>query len=64
MIDLPPSPCPSITIERIGELWRVTRSDGLFEGLFADRRLALREAADELDAHRMAGDQCIGAKSP
>lgn len=53
MIDLPPSP-PSITIERVGELWRVTRSDGLFEGVFVDRRLALREAADELDAHLSA----------
>lgn len=52
MIELPPlPPPPGIVIERLGELWRVTRSDGLFEGVFVDRQLALREAANELDAH-------------
>lgn len=50
MIDLPPPP-PGIVIERFGELWRLTRSDGLFEGVFVNRKLALREAANELDAH-------------
>jgi hypothetical protein len=53
MIDLPPPP-PGITIKRVGELWRVTRSDGLFEGVFVNRRQALREAANELAAHRPA----------
>jgi hypothetical protein len=56
MIDLPPPPCPSITIQQVGAFWRVTRSDGLFEGLFMDRRLALREAIDELEAHRGASE--------
>lgn len=63
MIKVPPPP-PGITIERVGELWRVTRSDGLFQGVFVDRRLALREAADELAAHRPATEPSSPARGP
>lgn len=59
MIDLPPPP-PGIVIERFGELWRLTRSDGLFEGVFVNRKLALREAANELDAHGPARRPDVG----
>lgn len=52
MIELPPPPPASISIQRAGALWRVRSVDGLFEGVFVDRRSAVRAAIAEADAHQ------------
>ena len=51
MIELPPPPPASICIQLTGTLWRVRSADGLFEGVFVDRRSAVRAANAEAEAH-------------
>ncbi|MFC7377125.1 hypothetical protein [Brevundimonas sp. GCM10030266] len=48
-----PVPWPPAVIEVSPDLhgWRMTSSDGLFFGLFADRASAVRYARDEADGH-------------
>ncbi|TFW11043.1 hypothetical protein EGY25_15280 [Brevundimonas intermedia] len=53
MIAAPPVP-PAVeilTIQPIGNRWRVTSSDGLFEGVFTDAKSAVRCAKAEAEAH-------------
>ena len=52
MMELPPPPPVSVTIRLTGTLWRVSSTDGLFEGVFVDRRSAVRAANAEAEAHR------------
>ncbi|WP_292023254.1 MULTISPECIES: hypothetical protein [unclassified Brevundimonas] len=52
MIALPAPPAvETLTIQPLGDRWRVTSSDGLFEGVFIDARSAVRCARDEVEAH-------------
>ncbi|WP_426023178.1 hypothetical protein [Brevundimonas sp. PWP3-1b1] len=49
----PPSPpaIETLTIQPVGDRWRVTSSDGLFEGVFTDAKSAVQCARAEADAH-------------
>ena len=49
----PPSPpvIETLTIQPLGARWRVTSSDGLFEGVFTDAKSAVRCARAEAEAH-------------
>ena len=40
-----------LTIQPVGDRWRITSSDGLFEGVFTDAKSAVRCARAEADAH-------------
>jgi hypothetical protein len=40
-----------LTVQPIGNRWRVTSSDGLFEGVFTDAKSAVRCARAEAEAH-------------
>ncbi|MEN5362981.1 hypothetical protein [Brevundimonas intermedia] len=50
---VPPSPpaIETLTIQRAGDRWRVTSSDGLFEGVFTDAKSAVQCARAEAEAH-------------
>ncbi|MBB5770751.1 hypothetical protein HNP47_000720 [Brevundimonas vesicularis] len=41
----------TLTIQPVGDRWRITSSDGLFEGVFTDAKSAVRCAKAEADAH-------------
>jgi hypothetical protein len=51
-----PAPTPpaieTLTIRPANGQWRVTSSDGLFEGVFTDAKSAVRSARAEAEAHR------------
>ena len=49
----PPSPpaIETLTIQPVGGRWRVTSSDGLFEGVFTDVKSAVQCARAEAEAH-------------
>lgn len=49
----PPSPpaIETLTIQPVGARWRVTSSDGLFEGVFTDAKSAVQCARAEAEAH-------------
>jgi hypothetical protein len=50
----PPPVPPAVevmTVQPAGSRWRVTSSDGSFEGVFADARTAFRCAKAEAEAH-------------
>ena len=38
-------------IQPVGDRWRITSSDGLFEGVFTDAKSAVRCAKAEAEAH-------------
>ena len=40
-----------LTIQPVGDRWRITSSDGLFEGVFTDAKSAVRCARAEAEAH-------------
>ena len=49
----PPSPpaIETLTIQPVGARWRVTSSDGLFEGVFTDAKSAVQCARAEAETH-------------
>lgn len=50
----PPAPPPAfetLTIQPANGRWRVTSSDGLFEGVFTDAKSAVQCAQAEAEAH-------------
>lgn len=53
MIAALPSPpaVETLTIQPVGARWRVTSSDGLFEGVFTDAKSAVQCARAEAEAH-------------
>ena len=52
MASLPsPAIVETLTIQPVGEHWRVTSSDGLFEGVFTDAKSAVQCARAEAEAH-------------
>lgn len=48
----PAEPPCGMTVRFTGKLWRVTSKDGSYQGVFIDRRSAVREAVAEAEAHR------------
>lgn len=53
-MNLPPPVPPALevmTVQPADGRWRVTSSDGSFEGVFADARTAFRCAKAEAEAH-------------
>ena len=46
-----PPAVETLTIQPVGNRWRVTSSDGLFEGVFTDAKSAVRCARAEAEAH-------------
>jgi len=46
-----PPAVETLTIRPVGDRWRITSSDGLFEGVFTDAKSAVRCAKAEADAH-------------
>lgn len=40
-----------LTIQPVGDRWRITSSDGLFEGVFTDAKSAVRSAKAQAEAH-------------
>ncbi|ASE38108.1 hypothetical protein [Brevundimonas vesicularis] len=46
-----PPAVETLTIQPVGDRWRITSSDGLFEGVFTDAKSAVRCARAEAEAH-------------
>ncbi|WP_284877591.1 hypothetical protein [Brevundimonas sp. MEB006b] len=46
-----PPAVETLTIRPVSDRWRITSSDGLFEGVFTDAKSAVRYARAEADAH-------------
>jgi hypothetical protein len=52
IVSLPrPAVVETLTVQPIGDRWRVTSSDGLFEGVFTDAKSAVQSARAEVEAH-------------
>jgi len=47
----PPVTVETLTVQPVGRQWRVTSSDGLFEGMFTDAKTAVQCARAETEAH-------------
>jgi hypothetical protein len=52
IVSLPwPAVVETLTVQPVGDRWRVTSSDGLFEGVFTNAKSAVQSARAEVEAH-------------